>query len=434
MKSRTRVVILIAVLASMMAIPLVSLAASPPVSITPVADTYANSGAAGTNYGSSSSLASGSGAISYLRFVVPATPADQFISSATLTVRTTTLSSAGSPGVQTVREGSDAWTETGLTWTNRPAVGSTVLGTFSITTANTAKVVSLSPEVVATLAGRTVTLTITSTSTDTLWLWSRHSTAGPPTLKLAYETRTAPTPTPSEPSSTPTETATAAVPSATETASTAAPSATETATTTPGPTASTTSSTSTGVRNLAFGDSIVEGCCGTTTGATISHVWASALGWAPPVVKGSGGTGYLTGGSVAGRVPYTERIGPVLDANPGLEVLVIQGGGNDPDNDLVAFRNAVRTTFSIAKQKAPQTRIYVVGPYSPNGSGYATKRTVIAEEAAAAGLPYIDPIEWMKGWPDRLWTDGFHPNGAGHAMLGRRVAGELALAGAPVAK
>ena len=40
----------------------------------------------------------------------------------------------------------------------------------------------------------------------------------------------------------------------------------------------------------------------------------------------------------------------------------------------------------------------------------------------------------MKGWPDRLWTDGFHPNAAGHAMLGRRVAGELALAGAPVAR
>ena len=55
-------------------------------------------------------------------------------------------------------------------------------------------------------------------------------------------------------------------------------------------------------------------------------------------------------------------------------------------------------------------------------------------EAAAIGFPYIEQIEWMKGWPDPLWTDGFHPNGAGHTMLGRRVAGELALAGAPVAR
>ena len=76
-------------------------------------------------------------------------------------------------------------------------------------------------------------------------------------------------------------------------------------------------------------------------------------------------------------MPYTERIGPVLDANPGLDVLVIEGGGNDPSTDLVAFRTAVRRTFAIAKEKQPQARIYVLGPYSPNGAGYADKRAVI---------------------------------------------------------
>lgn len=139
----------------------------------------------------------------------------------------------------------------------------------------------------------------------------------------------------------------------------------------------------------------------------------------------------MTGGKVAGRVPYTKRIGPVLDANPNLDVLVIEGGVNDPTTDLAAFRTAVRTTFTIAKQKAPLTKIYVLGPYSPNGSGNSTKRPIIKEEAARIGFPYIDMTEWMKGRPDLLWTDKFHPNASGHAYLGRRMAGELAILKAP---
>jgi len=194
-----------------------------------------------------------------------------------------------------------------------------------------------------------------------------------------------------------------------------------------------------GIKNLAFGDSIVEGCCGTTTGGvysgrSISEVWAAALGWSAPVISAQGGTGYLTIGPGNGRATYPDRIGSVLDANPNLDVLVIEGGGNDPDTDLAAFRAAVATTFAVARAKEPSTKIYVLGPYSPNGSGYSTKRAVLADEAAKSGFPFIDQIDqqWMKGRSDLLWTDGFHPNAAGHAMLGRRTAGELALAGAPV--
>jgi len=398
-----------------MAVPHVGEAAAPSRSITPVADSYAASGASGSNYGGSSSLASSSRAVSYLRYVVPPTPVGETISSATLTVRTTTLGSAGSSGVQTVRESSDAWDESALTWKNHPPVGTKVLGSFTAPAASSTQVVTLDPVAVSALAGRTVTLTVTSTSPDTSWLWSGDARSGRPALTLTYGERTA-APDPGDPVSSPMPTATVGAP---------APVPSTTATTSPALGS---------VRNLAFGDSIVEGCCGTSSGGTISEVWARSLGWAPPIIKGSGGTGYLTAGSVAGRVPYTQRIGSVLDANPDLDVLVIEGGGNDPSNDMVAFRTAVRSTFAIARRKAPEARIYVLGPYSPSGAGYDAKRAVIAEEAATAGLPYIDQIAWMKGSPDYIWTDGFHPNAAGHAMLGRRAAAELASAGAPVAR
>ena len=166
MRPRMRVAVLAAVVTVAMAVPFVDLATAETLSITPVADTYANSSASTTNYGTSSSLATGSGAVSYLRYAVPATPADQVLTSATLTVRTSTLSSAGSPGVQAVREGSDAWTGSGPTWANRPPLGTKVLGSFTITTVDTARVVTLDPVAVTTLAGRTVTVSITSPSTD----------------------------------------------------------------------------------------------------------------------------------------------------------------------------------------------------------------------------------------------------------------------------
>lgn len=186
-----------------------------------------------------------------------------------------------------------------------------------------------------------------------------------------------------------------------------------------------------GFRSLAFGDSLIEGgSSGSATGG-MSYVWCRELGWPPPINKGSGGTGYQNPGTIAGRMPYPDRIGPVLDAHPGLDVVVIEGGCNDSNNDLTGFRAAVKKTFAIARQKQPLARIYVLGPYAPKGAGNTLKTPIIRDEARLVGFPFIDQTEWMMGWPGRLASDGFHPNAAGHLMLGHRAATELALAGAP---
>ncbi len=288
---------------------------------------------------------------------------------------------------------------------------------------------------------------MSSTSTDSLWLWSsNYSTASArPALILGYAAAPIATPTPTPtptPTDPPTPTAPPLDPTPTPTTPTSSPSdspaATDGPTTSPTPSAPVSTTPTSGGRiiNLAFGDSIIEGCCGAEAGRTISEVWAAALGWSPPIRSAQGGTGYLTAGTQTGKASYADRIGGVLEAYPGLDVLVIEGGGNDPSTDLPAFRAAVASTFATARAKQPTARIYVLGPYSPNGSGYADKRAVLVEEAARAGYPFIDQIEqqWMKGRADLLTADNFHPNTAGHAMLGRRTAGELALAGAPVVR
>ncbi len=421
--------------------PLAEAAVPAPVTITPAADTYGNQGASSTNYGASSSVASvgGTASVAYLRFLLPTTPAGSVLQSASLRLKTTNIASAGSLGKHLVREGNNTWTESALTWANRPAVTGSTLAEFGISDINLQVSIPLDVPGMTQLTGRTVTLTISSASTDSLWFWSSNysAVAARPALILTYANAA-----PSSPTSTPTPTTAAptdptATPPASPSespASTDSPTSTPTVSSTPVPPITSTPTTGVQIKNLAFGDSIIEGCCGAEAGKTISEVWAAALGWSPPIMSAQGGTGYLTAGTQTGRASYADRIGGVLDANPGLDVLVIEGGGNDPSTDLVAFRTAVASTFATARAKQPTAKIYVLGPYSPNGSGYAEKRAVLADEAARAGFPFIDQIEqqWTKGRPDLLTADNFHPTTAGHAMLGRRTAGELALAGAPV--
>jgi len=188
-----------------------------------------------------------------------------------------------------------------------------------------------------------------------------------------------------------------------------------------------------GFRTMIFGDSIVEGCCSTTADTRLGGVIRKDLAYPSIITKGQGGTGYLTAGRVAGRQSYQNRIGATLDANPNLNVLIIEGGVNDPTTDLAAFRAAVRRTYTITKQKAPRTHVYVLGPYSPNGTGNGSKITIIREEAAKAGFPFVNTTPWMlnakaNGW---LWTDGFHPNARGHAVIGHKAATALRNLGAP---
>ncbi len=162
------------------------------VLVPALADTYANEGAPSTNFGTSSSMSSrGSlGAVSYLRFAVPKAPAGKTLRSAALQFRTTTQSIASSTNPHSVKVAGNSWTETGVTWRQRPAVTTQVLGTIPGGTAvDTTYRTALSTSAISSFGGTTRTLAVTSTGTDHLWFWSRnHANTGyQPKLVLTYQ-------------------------------------------------------------------------------------------------------------------------------------------------------------------------------------------------------------------------------------------------------
>jgi lysophospholipase L1-like esterase len=162
----------------------------------------------------------------------------------------------------------------------------------------------------------------------------------------------------------------------------------------------------------------------------MAQVASKVLGWQVPQVRGFGGTGYTTRVSVAGvlRPAYPDNIGRYLSAR-SYRVVIVAGGNNDAHRGFspAAFRAAVRSTLAQVKRAQPDARLVVLGPYSPNGSGYTQQRRIEAQEAARVGAPFIDGVAegWFRARPDLLSKDGFHPNDAGQAYLGARVAADL---------
>lgn len=101
------------------------------VNVSPVSDSYVNAGAPNRSFGSSWSMCSRGdiGAVSYLRFPIPAAPSGKVLTAARLQVNTTTESTAGSAVAHSVSLAGDGWNESTLNWSNRPAIG-TRLGTL----------------------------------------------------------------------------------------------------------------------------------------------------------------------------------------------------------------------------------------------------------------------------------------------------------------
>ncbi|MFD9305079.1 DNRLRE domain-containing protein [Streptomyces sp. NPDC060048] len=161
------------------------------VEVTAAEDTYANAGAPGTNYGTSGSLAvrGSSFYASYLRFDLPAAPAGTVLKSATLGVKTSTTSGAGTTDTASVLPISGSWTEAGTTYTNRPALGGPALGTFAgIPDGSAVHTTGLDRAAVAGALGSSYGLALSSTGTDALWLWSSEAQAneGTPRLTLTF--------------------------------------------------------------------------------------------------------------------------------------------------------------------------------------------------------------------------------------------------------
>jgi hypothetical protein len=149
------------------------------VTLTATADSYVSAGATGTNYGASSILGvdASTEEITYLKFDLSAY-AGRTLESATLQLRSAGSGSTGKQNVKLVTE--DGWTETGITYNNRPARG-TIIGTLGPTTTNTGYSVPLTVSALNGELGQQLSLGLDSSSTDGLDLNSREagSTAAP---------------------------------------------------------------------------------------------------------------------------------------------------------------------------------------------------------------------------------------------------------------
>ncbi|MCX5609660.1 MULTISPECIES: DNRLRE domain-containing protein [unclassified Streptomyces] len=161
------------------------------VRVTASEDTYANAGAPDTNYGTSSSLAvrGTSFYASYLRFNLPAAPAGTVLKSATLSVKTSTMSGAGTADTVSVVPVTGSWTEGGTTYSNRPALGGPALGSFAgIPDGSAVHTAGLDTQTVAAALGGGYGLALSSAGTDALWLWSSEAQAneGTPQLTLTF--------------------------------------------------------------------------------------------------------------------------------------------------------------------------------------------------------------------------------------------------------
>lgn len=180
------------------------------VTLTATADGWVDSANPSRSYGSAPTLVVDGkpASAAYVKF--DATGVSGTVQRAVLRVRATTSGSSGAQSVRTVA--STSWTEPGLTWGTRPAVGSAI-GTLSQPRTNTTYDVPLTVGAVQPRLGGPLALALDTTSTDGLDLAARE-TATPPQLVLTLADGTAtasPSPTATATSS-PIPTATAPAP------------------------------------------------------------------------------------------------------------------------------------------------------------------------------------------------------------------------------
>ena len=143
------------------------------VTLTATADSYVSSGTTGTNYGTSTVLRVDASPVdtTYLKFDL-SPYAGRTLQSATLQLRSAGNASTGTQNVKLVA--TDTWTETGITYNNRPALG-TSIGRFGPTTTNTNYSVPLTVSALTGELGQQLSLALDTSSTDGLDLNSKEA-------------------------------------------------------------------------------------------------------------------------------------------------------------------------------------------------------------------------------------------------------------------
>ncbi|WP_307101759.1 CBM96 family carbohydrate-binding protein [Arthrobacter globiformis] len=143
------------------------------VTLTPTADSYVSSGSAGTNFGTANILRVDASPVeaTYLKFDL-SPYAGRTLQSAVLQLRVGGNPSTGTQNVKLVTI--DTWTEGGITFNNRPALG-TGIGTFGPTTANTNLSVPLTVSGLTAELGQLLSLGMDTASSDGLELSSKEA-------------------------------------------------------------------------------------------------------------------------------------------------------------------------------------------------------------------------------------------------------------------
>ncbi|MCO4238406.1 DNRLRE domain-containing protein, partial [Pseudarthrobacter sp. MDT3-28] len=143
------------------------------VTLTATADSYVTSAAPGTNNGTSTILGVDNSPVevTYLKFDLSAY-AGRTIQSATLQLRSAGSGSTGTQNIKLVAD--DSWTETGITYSIRPALG-TSIGTLGPTTTNTNYNIPLTVSGLTSELGQQLSLGMDTSSGDGLDLNSKEA-------------------------------------------------------------------------------------------------------------------------------------------------------------------------------------------------------------------------------------------------------------------
>ncbi|NHA66597.1 CBM96 family carbohydrate-binding protein [Phycicoccus flavus] len=159
-----------------------------PQALAPLEDTWVNSTSTGTNYGASWVMRSRGGTseqVSYLKFRVPTVPAGKALKSATLALSSSANSWASTTETQEIRVVTDSsWSQSTMTWANRPAVSGTVAGTLAGIGVDENRTVTLDPATLSAYAGQDLTLAVVGTGADNAEFDTREAPSGSPALTV----------------------------------------------------------------------------------------------------------------------------------------------------------------------------------------------------------------------------------------------------------
>lgn len=179
---------------------------------------------------------------------------------------------------------------------------------------------------------------------------------------------------------------------------------------------------------VVVGDSLSTGL-----GTSAKDAWPSLINDSPLAKsmnveisnESQNSSGFLSVGSKNSTFITQTEEGVTQDTS----MVLFFGSENDRDQDLQELESAVGETLAIAKQKAPNAKLVMVGPpayiTNPEPNRLAV-RDALKNAAQGAAVEFVDPIAegWIFNDVDRLvGPDGVHPSVEGQQDLQEKMRG-----------